>query len=438
MALSKRNRLLMGLTLFSMFFGAGNLIFPPFLAYQAGEATWPAMVGFCLSAIGFPVLGVVAVAKAGGLDAMARRVHPVFAQVFVLLTYLSIGPGLAIPRNAGTSFEMAVLPFLREGAPVSLLRTGYSVLFFGIALFIALRPEKLSDRLGKILTPILLALIVAVFVGCVVTANNGYAQVDSGPYLSHPLAQGFLDGYQTMDTIAALNFGLIIALNIRAKGVEEEKGVVRETIRAGWLAGGLLLLVYCALAHVGGVAGGTFEGATNGAGTLSGMVARLFGPVGSILLAVIFVIACLNTCVGLLTCCSDYFHILLPKVPYRGWVVFFAVTSTVVANAGLDAILSVSVPILGAIYPVAIVLIVLALCHEWVRHAPNIYPVAILFTGVVSVLTELNGLGLCPAVLARVLQGLPLASKGLPWLVPAFAGVIVGIVLPKKKERRED
>lgn len=429
--LSQRNRILMGLTLFSMFFGAGNLIFPPFLAYQAGGDTWPAMVGFCLSAIGIPVCGVVAVAKAGGLEPMARRVHPLFAQIFVMLTYLSIGPGLAIPRNAGTSFEMAVLPFLEEGAPVALLRTGYSVVFFVVALIIALRPEKLSDRLGKIMTPILLLLIAAVFVGCLL--HPGSYAAAGGAYTQHALAKGFLDGYQTMDAIAALNFGLIIAMNIRNKGADESC-LVGETVRAGWLAGALLLVVYCALAHVGGVAGGMLDGLTNGAGVLAGMVASLFGPVGSVLLAVIFVIACLNTAIGLLSCCSNYFHDLFPKVSYRAWVLFFAVTSTVVANAGLDAILSVSVPILGAIYPVAIVLIVLALCHKWVGRRGAIYPVSILFTGIVSVLWELCSLGWLPEGVFDLLKKLPLGAQGVAWLVPAIVGVLIGALLPGKKE----
>lgn len=431
MTLSRRNRILMGLTLFSMFFGAGNLIFPPFLAYQAGGATWPAMAGFCLTAIGFPILGVIAVAKSGGLDALSRRVNPAFAQVFVLLTYLSIGPGLAIPRNSVTSFEMAILPFLGENAPLAVLQMVYSVVFFAVAVLVALRPEKLSDRLGKIMTPILLALIVAIFAGCILNPGP-YGQV-TGNYTTHSVIQGFLDGYQTMDAIAALNFGFIIALNIRAKGVEEEKQVVGETVHAGWIAGLLLLAVYCALAHVGGVAGGMVEGATNGARTLTGMVALLFGPVGNLLLAVIFVIACLNTCIGLLTCCSDYFHKLLPKVSYRAWVLFFAITSAIVANAGLDAILSVSVPILGAIYPVALMLILLGLLHHWVDRRPGIYPVSILFTGVVSVLSALDGLGFCPGPLSAALDALPLAGQGLPWLLPAVLGVAVGACLPAKQ-----
>ncbi len=425
----------MGLTLFSMFFGAGNLIFPPFLAYQAGHATWPAMIGFCVTAIGFPVLGVVAVAKAGGLETLAKRVSPWFAQVFVLLAYLSIGPGLAIPRNSVTSFEMAVLPFVGENAPVHLLQIIYSCVFFLVAVLVAMQPEKLSDRLGKVMTPVLLTLIVVTLAGCLFTPNHGYGDV-SQTYAKHTVIKGFLDGYQTMDAIAALNFGFVIALNIRTKGVDGDKQVVGETVHAGWIAGALLLAVYCALAHIGGVASGMVEGATNGARTLTGMVGILYGPVGNVILAVIFVIACLNTCIGLLSCCSEYFHKLLPKVSYRAWVIFFAAGSLIVANVGLDQLLSVSVPILGAIYPVCILLILLGMCHQWLERFPAVYPVSVLFTGIVSIISMLKDLHVCPAFLQKALAWLPFAKQGLPWVLPAVVGILLGMLISTLKKRK--
>ena len=251
-----------GLALFSMFFGAGNLIFPPFLGAQAGVHTWPAMAGFALSAVGLPILGVVAVAKSGGLDALAGRVGRRFAFVFTLLVYLSIGPGLAIPRTASTSFEMAVTPFF-PSVPGWVLPV-YALAFFAAAMALALRPDKLTDRLGKITGPCLLALILCIVVGCFVHPPGGYGPA-LGAYQSGAAARGFVDGYQTMDTIAALNFGIVIALNLKARGVPEGRPVVRCTVRAGYLAGGVLLLVYALLAHVGAVSGGAFPGAENGA-----------------------------------------------------------------------------------------------------------------------------------------------------------------------------
>lgn len=416
-----------------MFFGAGNLIFPPFLGAQAGTSTWLAMAGFAVSAIGLPILGVVAVAQSGGLPVLAGRVGRRFAWLFTLLIYLSIGPGLAIPRTASTSFEMAVTPFWPE-APAWVL-PAYSFVFFLVAMLVAFRPEKLTDRLGKLLGPTLLALILVVVIGCLVNAPGGYG-APSGAYTGNVLAQGFVDGYQTMDTIAALNFGIVIALNIRSKGVEDDRSVVRYTIRAGWIAGAVLLAVYAALAHIGAVSGGSFADYTNGAGVLTNLVSWMYGPVGAVLLGLIFVIACLNTCIGLFSCCSEYFSLQWPRIPYRAWVAIFAVISFFISIAGLDTILAVSVPILNAIYPVAIVLIALGLAHRSTGKAPLCYPVAVAFTALVSIPYALAGAGLLPAGLAAVVKALPLYQEGLCWLLPAILGGVLGACVSLLKQRR--
>lgn len=428
--LKGKSLLLVGFTLFSMFFGAGNLIFPPFLGAQAGPNTWSAMLGFALSAIGFPVLGVIAVARSGGLTKLGERVHPFFAVGFTVLIYLSIGPCLAIPRTASTSFEMAVTPFL-GGEQVSLLplfQLIYSLLFFGAALVLALRPEKLTDRLGKILCPCLLLLITAVFMGCVVSPPGPYGPVQPS-YAAAPVAQGFLDGYQTMDTMAALAFGIVIALNIRARGVEDEGAVVRGTIKAGVIAGIVLLVVYSMLAHAGALSGGVFPGAANGAQVLTRVVFALFGPLGLFLLASIFFIACFNVCVGLISSCGEYFHGLFPKLSYRLWAVVFALMSIAIANAGLNLILKISVPILSAIYPVAIVLIVLSFFHRSLRDWNRVYPVSVAVTGLFSVLFAVKDLG----VPVPLIGGLPLAPLGLGWLLPAVAGVTLGLLFSSRR-----
>lgn len=431
--LSKRVQLLLGFTLFSMFFGAGNLIFPPGVGAQAGNLTWLAMAGMAVSAVGLPVLGVVAVALSGGLDTLGDRVHPLFSRVFTIVAYLAIGPCLAIPRTASTSFEMAVPPFVGADAPIRMLQILYSLVFFALALVVALRPEKLTDRLGKIMCPILLLLIVVTFIGSLVDPLEGYGAPQSELYAAAPVARGFLDGYQTMDTIAALVFGIIIALNIRARGVEEDSDVVRYTVRAGWMAGVLLLVVYAMLAHIGALSGGAFPGATNGAEVLTNLVPALFGTPGSVLLAAIFVIACFNVCVGLISSCAEYFNMICPKLSYRTWAILFAAVSMLIANAGLDLILSLSVPVLSIIYPVAIALIALALFQRWVGRRPLVYPVTVLFTGVASVLYTLRDLKVLPAALSDLLGAMPLAEQGLGWLLPALVGMVVGLALPQRK-----
>lgn len=429
--LQGRNLLLVGFTLFSMFFGAGNLIFPPFLGAQAGTNTWLAMIGFVISAIGLPILGVIAVAKTQGLNRLAGRVHPKFAFVFTLLIYLSIGPGLAIPRTASTSFEM-VAPLVGDSS--SLLQLGYSVVFFLIAALVAMKPEKLTDRLGKILCPALILLILVLFFGCLFhPVAQGYGAV-SAQYDSLPAVQGFLGGYQTMDTIAALNFGAVIALNIRALGIQEEGQVMSGTIRAGWIAGGILLAIYAMLAHVGALSGAAFPGSENGAETLTNLVPALFGAPGSVLLAAIFVIACLNTCIGLLSCCSNYFNSLLPRVSYRAWVIFFAAISTVISNIGLTGILKLSTPVLNAIYPVAIALILLSFLSKYLPPRPLVYPLTIGLVCVQSVVAALSQAGLVLPGITWALSLIPLSAQGFGWVLPGLVGLCLGLVLPSKKQ----
>ncbi len=423
--LSRRKLVLVGLTLFSMFFGAGNLIFPPFLGSLAGTHTWTAMIGFAITAIGFPVLGVISVAKAGGFYHLAERVHPKFAFIFTLLNYLSIGPCLAIPRTASTSFEMAVVPFLgNDTFPAAQFL--YSAVFFAIAFVVALNPDQLTNRLGKILTPCLLALIVVVFVGCMIQPPGSYGE-PAKAYASAPLIKGFLEGYMTMDTIAALTFGIVISLNIKAIGVQKESVVVGETIKAGFIAGGILVLVYGALAHVGAVTGGAFGPAENGAQTLNQAVRFLYGNAGLVMLAAIFFIACLNTCIGLISCCSKYFCTIVPGIGYRTWALVFAVVSFIISNVGLTKILEISVPVLNAIYPVAIVLILLSFLFRDGKKWRSVYVCSVSFTGVISVLLALEQAGI--SLLHGALLKLPFYTMGLGWIVPALVGMILGILL---------
>lgn len=416
--LSGKSLLLVSFTLFSMFFGAGNLIFPPHLGAQAGTSLWPAFAGLAVSAVGLPIAGVTAVARACGLDRLAGRVHPVFATVFTILVYLSIGPCLAIPRTASTSFQMLV-PLIGGGSGLQL---AYSVLFFAAAFLVALRPEKLTNWLGRILCPSLILLIVVLFAGCLAHPLAAYYGAPSAEYAALPTVQGILYGYQTMDTLAGLNFGAVIALNIQALGVTEPREVERGTIRAGFLAAGLFAVVYAMLTHIGGIAGAAFPGCETGAETLTLLANALFGRVGQVLLAAIFIIACFNTCVGLISGVSEYFHQLWPKVPYTGWAAFFALTSMLLSNIGLASILELSVPILNAIYPAAIVLIFLSFLPGRFQRC-SVYSWAI---GLAALQSIPAALPLGPV--AALANNLPLGALGFGWLLPAAVGMGIGFL----------
>lgn len=431
--LSRKDLVLVSLMLFSLFFGAGNLIFPPFLGQAAGSATWVAMIGFFITAVGFPILGVVAVAKSGGLYSLAKRVHPVFAAVFTVLIYLSIGPGLGIPRAGSLPFEMAVAPYLPESISTTLALFLFTLVFFSVAYWLSLSPAKLVDRMGKVLTPTLLVLISLIFIASIFRPIGAYGEA-TGEYVTSPFVKGFLEGYLTMDTIAALNFGIVISLAIKSRGVSDEKLVVSNSIKAGVIAGSLLIAIYAVLGHLGATSGGRFGTTANGAQTLTNVITYIFGKPGAVLLAVIFTLACLTTCVGLITSCSQYFATLTSKVSYKGFVRILALLSMGIANMGLTQILSISVPVLNAIYPIAIMLIVLGMMNRVFKGNTMAYRLTIIFTGVVSVVDALGQVGVGVEALTKLFERLPLYSQGLGWIVPAAVGMILGVLMKVVKE----
>lgn len=405
---SLKRRLVMGFTVFAMFFGAGNLIFPSFLAYQAGSDVIPAFAGFALSATLLPTIAIIAVTRMGSLEKLADRVHPVFSRILTIIVYLAIGPLLAIPRTASTSYEMVAIATNTDSGIAAFV---YSALFFTLAALVALKPEKLSKRLGKITSPLLILLIIILFAGTLLNTDavrgNG-----TGAYSSSPLSRGFTEGYQTMDAVAGLVFGSIIAMNVRKAGVEEEK-VNKECIIAAFTGGFLLLAVYCALAVTGTFSHAFINNASNGAAVLAAAADVIFPSTGKFLIAAIFVLACFNTCTGLLSSCGQYFATLVPSLSREKWISVFSLISLLTATAGLDTIVRISSPILEIIYPAAITLMILAL----LRHDSNyrftwILPV---FTSLVfSVLSMITGISFI-------------------WIVPVIAAAATGILIDRRK-----
>lgn len=218
-----------------------------------------------------------------------------FSVVFTTAIYLSIGPGLGIPRAGSVPFEMAIAPYVPETLNLNIVRFVYTLVFFTIALLICLKPNKLVERVGKFLTPTLLLMILFMFVRIVMMDKSIAAP--SGDYLKAPVTKGFLAGYETMDAVAALNFGFVIAQAIKRFGIEDENEVTRYEIKAGLLAGSVLFIVYAMLASIGMIGSQKFAGAENGAQVLSGSIKLVLGDFGLVLLAFIFTLACLTTCV---------------------------------------------------------------------------------------------------------------------------------------------
>ena len=309
MKLNKKNMVVISFMLFSLFFGAGNLIFPPFLGQNAGEHTFTAMAVFLLTAVVLPVLGVIVVARFDGLDKLSGKAGKRFAFIFTVLIYLSIGPGLGIPRAASVPFEIAVSPYLPNDANRVLWMVLYSALFFLVTLWLCLNPGKLVQRIGRVLTPSLLILLVLLFISFVTKGNVNVAPaLDS--YQSSAFLKGFTEGYNTMDTIAALNFGLVISTTLVSFGLNEKKDRITHTVYAGIFAGSILAIVYMMLSYMGMCSSGVYAVQENGTWTLRCIVQQVFGGRGAILLAAIFSLACLTTCVGLINSISQFFSIL--------------------------------------------------------------------------------------------------------------------------------
>ncbi|GAF14738.1 branched-chain amino acid transport system carrier protein [Bacillus sp. JCM 19045] len=420
--ISNSKIIFIGLMLFSLFFGAGNLIFPPELGQQAGENIWPAIIGFLISGVGLPILGVMAITYVGSDDAegLSKRVHPYFAIGLTSLTYLTIGPLFAVPRTGAVSYEIAVVPFLESSSQWTLVL--FTIIYFSIVYFLALNPGKFVDRIGKIITPILL-IVIAILLVRVVAGPLGTYTPAVGDYEGFPLFRGITEGYLTMDTIAAVVFGIIVVKAIKDYGVTDQRLIRKTAWKAGLIAAICLGVVYTGLGYLGAVSA-TAVDADQGAAILAQVSFEYFGTSGNILLGLIILGACIPTATGLISSCAFYFSKLIPNLSYKGLVLGFTLFSAVIANFGLSQIIAYSIPVLVFIYPIVIVLILLAFLDKLFGGRRLVYQMTIIFTAIVSIgegLKAFNGNW-------DFFAWLPFADIGFAWVVPALVGFVIGWV----------
>lgn len=425
----KKSRILfIGFMLFSLFFGAGNLIFPPFLGYSAGENFTSAILGFLFTGVLLPILAILAVVQARhGLISMGSRVHPMFGLLFAVLIYLSIGALYGIPRAANVAYEIGFVPAAGIGTWWTLLL--FSLLFFTVTLWLSLNPEKIVDRLGQWLTPILFVTLATLFVRAFFIFDTNPSSAGE-PYNSSPFIGGFLEGYLTMDALGALAFGMVIVNSLRAHGASSKRELMSGAAAATVVAGIGLSIVYVSLGWIGAQMSQQ-EGITDGAGILEPAAAMLFGPSGSFFFGLIVLLACLTTSVGLITACSEFFHSVMPRVAYKTFVVFFTVIGMLVTNLGLSLILSIAVPLLVFIYPLAIVLIVLSLLRPVIGESSLMYQLSIIFTGVFALYEGISSIGVSVPAVTSILQTSPFFEQGLGWVVPALIGGAAGYLLDR-------
>ncbi|MBP1968336.1 LIVCS family branched-chain amino acid:cation transporter [Virgibacillus natechei] len=427
-----------GVMLFALFFGAGNLIFPAELGQNAGTNLWPAVVGFLITGVGLPLLGILAMSFSGSRDLqeLSSRVHPVYGIVFTSLLYLTIGPFFAAPRTGTVAYEVGIMPFVSEGnAQIGLFI--FTLLFFVVTLLFSLKPAKLVDNVGKILAPGIVVLL-GILLLMVVMQPMGSIEPPQEGYTSGAFMQGFLEGYNTMDALASLVFGIIVINAVRSMGVTSKNGILMTTAKAGIVATFLLATIYVGIALLGATSTSTFGIFETGGPVLSNAASYYFGTLGSILLAIIITLACLTTSIGLTTASAQFFHTLIPRFSYKVFVIFFASLTFMIANFGLANIITYSVPVLMFLYPLAIVLMLLAFLSPLFNHAHMVYVSAITVTFLISTFDGLKAL--CDSlgidyftwmqpIVSFYENTLPLYNEGLGWLLPAIiVTVITGII----------
>ncbi|ATH94470.1 branched-chain amino acid transporter [Bacillus glycinifermentans] len=429
--------IIIGLMLFALFFGAGNLIFPPMLGQLAGTNLWTANAGFLVTGVGLPLLGITAFVFSGknDLQSLAGRVHPVFGMVFTVVLYLAIGPFFAIPRSGSVSFEIGVKPFLSDH-PGHVPLIIFTVVFFTIACLLSLNPAKIVDVVGKVLTPIKLTFI-GILVIVAIFNPIGSFQSPSKEYATHAFFKGFQEGYLTLDALVAFVFGIIIVNAIKEKGTTDKKQVLAVCVKAALIAATLLAFLYSALAYMGASSVEKLGHFENGAEVLANVSEYYFGSYGAVLLGLMITVACLTTSVGLITACASFFHQLFPKFSYRNFAIVLSVFSALVANLGLTQLIKVSLPVLMTMYPIAIVLMFLTFLHSAFNGRSEVYQGSLILTFIVSLFDGLNAGGInIDGVHNFFTHVLPFYSIGLGWILPAIIGGLGGYMISLTRKRR--
>ena len=427
-----------GITLFGMFFGAGNLIFPIHMGQLAGSNVYGAIIGFIVTGVTIPVLAVAAIGitHSDGLQNLCdKKVGKGFGYVFTTLLYLTIGPFFAIPRCCTTTFTTGVSPLIGGNEKVGLLI--FSAIFFGLVLFFSLRPTEIMTWVGKVITPVFLAFLAILVI--VAMANPGARVADITPdesYMQNSFFNGFLEGYNTMDAIAGLAFGIIIVECVKKLGVENETDISKQILKAGIVTAVLMGVIYFVTTVMGTQSRGLFETSENGGVAFSQVAQHYLGNAGIVILALTIGLACLKTAIGLVTSTSEAFSKMFPKgFSYKAWVIVISVFAFAVSNVGLTAIINYSIPFLMLLYPIAIVLIILSLFSPFIKSRA-VFIGALCGAFVAAIIDFIRTLpfGIDVSAVARFL---PLYDIGFSWLVPSIIGLVIGIIVAKAREGKK-
>lgn len=424
--------LALGFMTFSLFLGAGNIIFPPSVGMAAGENVWRVAFGFLLTGVGMPLLAVIALARVGGgMDRLTAPLGRLAGLLIAIAIYLSIGPLFATPRTAVVAFEMGMAPFSGNGMWP---RLGHSLVFFALSLALALSPGKLVDRMGKLITPVLLIALL-ILGGSTFLTPVGVIGKSLPAYQDAPMLRGFLDGYLTMDTLGALVFGIVIASAVRDQGITEARLITFYTVIAGLIAAFGLSLIYLALFYLGAKSQNLAGEALNGVQILSAYTWQTFGFAGKLLLAVAITLACLTTAVGLITACGEFFSSRF-AISYRLVVCLVSLFSLWVSNQGLDELIRISTPVLVGLYPLAIVLVGLCLFDRLWLSPRRVFVPVMMVTLIFGVIDAITAAGF-ELWIPLFFRHLPLAEQNLGWLLPTALVMLIAAFMDRRLSKEQ-
>ncbi len=413
--------IVVGFALFAMFFGAGNVVFPPYIGMHAGEQWANGFLFYFIADIGLALVAMFAILHAGGADNITGRIGHVASKVLMCAVILCIGPMVAIPRTAATTLEMSVTPFFSGMSPVV-----FSIIFFAVILLLSIKQSAVIDIVGKILTPaLLIGLLILIVKGFVSPIGD---IVDTGVSASEVTVNGIKSGYQTMDVLAAMAFGIIILSSADEKGYTDSKSAAKMIGIAAALSGVLLLIVYFGLTYLGATASTVFPTDISRANLVIGIVELLLGKAGLIIFAIVIALACITTAVALVSSAASFFAKLAnDKISYGVFVVVICVSSAVISNLGLDMIIAIATPVLDIVYPPMLVLILLSWFGDKLHKSVYVSSVAGSLIASVLATASLYGMNV------PVIDSLPLASLGLGWLTPAAVFGLVAYLVSKVK-----
>lgn len=394
----KFKTLVIGFALFAMFFGAGNVLLPPFIGLKTGSSYYMSIIGFVLTGVGLPLLTLLVIFYIDGkYEKLFEPLGKNFSKFLMVAAFLTIGPAIGIPRTAATTFEIGMKPFFPSLSPI----VG-SIIFFLINLFFVMKKSNVLDKIGKLLTPTLLVTIVVLIIkGIISPIASTSAGVSPDAF-----SQGFLEGYNTVDAVAAVIFAGLVWKSL-GQTINDKEVLKKTSIKAAFIAALGLSAIYSGFIYLGATSNAPID--IERTALLNLITKSLLGNYGVALLSIIVSLACLTTSIGLIVSVSSYFEeVLSYKVKYNVVVLVVISISYAISQLGVDKIINYALPILLVFYPLLITVLFLTLS----KASPVVSKYTTYTTFVVSIIDQI--------------YPLPLHNQGFAWLIPAlicYAGV---------------